>query len=236
VREQNNQVYQFASLSNYPLTKRILIRLLDLVFFSFIKILGRLSRFETQGFEHYESIVSVGNFPILAVWHDRILLSGYFWQKRGIAVLISQSLDGEAIARSSQRLGYGVIRGSSSRGGARALADMVRCMENGLPMSMTVDGPRGPRYEAKMGSVSLAKKTGNPILPFVIEPKKVWTLNSWDRMQIPKPLSRVVAIIGQPIYVAKDASDAEVEAKLGELQTSLNDLVERGKAWRGRLA
>ena len=232
--EQNDQVYQFASLSDYPFNKRILIRLIDLAFFSFIKILGRFSRFEIQGFEHFESIVSAGKLPILAVWHDRILLSGYFWQKRGIGVLISQSLDGEAIARSSQRLGYGVIRGSSSRGGARALADMVRAMEDGLPMSITVDGPRGPRYQAKIGSVSLAKKTGNPILPFVIEPKKVWTLNSWDRMQIPKPLSRAVVVIGQPIYVDKIASDAEVEAKLGELQSSLDDLVERGKQWSGR--
>ncbi len=233
--EQNDQVYKFVSLSNYSFKKRVLIRVIDVAFFSFIKILGRLSRFEIQGLERFDSIISDGKLPILAVWHDRILLSGYFWQKRGIGVLISQSTDGEAIARSSQRLGYGVIRGSSSRGGAQALADMVRAMENGLPMSMTVDGPRGPRYVAKIGSVSLAKKTGNPILPFVIEPKKIWTLKSWDRMQIPKPLSRAVVIIGQPIYVAKDASSAEVEAKLGELQTSLDDLVERGKAWSGRL-
>ena len=101
-------------------------------------------------------------------------------------------------------------------------------------MAFTVDGPRGPRYEVKSGPVFLAKKSGNPILPYVIEPKTFWTTKSWDKMQIPKPFTRAITIIGEPIYVEPDADEAAIEAKIGELQHSLDSLVERGRQWRGR--
>ena len=101
-------------------------------------------------------------------------------------------------------------------------------------MAFTVDGPRGPKYEVKSGPVFLAKKTGNPILPFVIESQRYWAAKSWDQMHIPKPFSRAVTIIGEPIYVDRNADDTEVAAKLAELQRSLDNLVERGRKRSGR--
>lgn len=231
--EQNDKVFQFASLSDYSLKERILIRFADLAFFGFIKVLGAFTRFEVRGSEHLDAIKAAGKIPIYTFWHDRIFFATYFWQKRGIVVITSKSFDGEYIARFIQRFGYGAIRGSSSRGGARALVEMVKSMRTGHPMAFTVDGPRGPRYEAKLGPVILAKKTGNPIMPFVVEPRKFWTVKSWDRMQIPRPFSRAITIIGEPIYVDSNATDTEVESKLAKLQQCLDDLTEQGKKWSG---
>jgi lysophospholipid acyltransferase (LPLAT)-like uncharacterized protein len=111
---------------------------------------------------------------------------------------------------------------------------MVKSMRASHAMAFTVDGPRGPRYEAKPGPVMLAKKSGNPILPFVIEPRKYWTVNSWDRMQIPKPFSKALIIIGEPIHVDADADDAEIESKMQDLKRSLDEMTKQGKEWSGR--
>ena len=84
---------------------------------------------------------------------------------------------------------------------------------------------------AKAGPVVLAKKTGNPILPFVTEARKYWTIGSWDRLQIPRPFTRARVFIAEPIYVDAKADDAEIEQKRLELQVVLDRLVETGKAW-----
>jgi hypothetical protein len=234
VADGKDKIYDFVPLDEYTLKKRILIRLGDLVFYLSIKILGTLCRFEVRGMEHHEAILASGKIPIYTFWHDRIFLATYFWRKRGIVVMTSKSFDGEYIARFIQRFGYGAIRGSSSRGGSRALAKMIKAMRDGLPMAFTLDGPRGPKYKVKLGPIILAKKTGNPILPFIIEPKSFWQAKSWDKMHVPKPLSRAQLIIGEPIYVSASATDEQIQAKCRELQDSLDDLVARGKMWRRR--
>ena len=115
----------------------------------------------------------------------------------------------------------------------KALVEMIKAMRRGLPMAFTADGPRGPKYQVKSGPVFLAKKTGNPILPFVIEPRRRWTTRSWDKMHIPRPFTRAAVLIGEPIYVDPKADDAETEAKLAELQASLDSLVRAGHQWSG---
>ncbi len=225
--EQNDIVYQAASLAGYSLKQRLLIRLADLAFFSAIKLTGLLTRFEVEGNDHLAAIQAAGHVPIYALWHDRIFLGTYFLRDRGIVVMTSKSFDGEYIARFIRRFGFGAIRGSSSRGGSRALVGMIKLMRKGLPMAFTVDGPRGPRHLAKPGPVILAKKTGNPILPFIVEPAISFSTGSWDKMQIPIPFTKARVIMGEPIYVASDSSDADVETKLAELQRSLDDLTAR---------
>jgi lysophospholipid acyltransferase (LPLAT)-like uncharacterized protein len=173
--------------------------------------------------------------PIYTFWHDRIFLGTYFWRKRGIVVLTSKSFDGEYIARFIQRFGYGAARGSSTRGGIGAVVEMVRLMRAGCPTAFTLDGPKGPRYEAKPGAVLLAKKTGQPMLPFVIMPVKFWRLKSWDQMQVPHPFTRARIFIKPPIDVPPDANEALLEAKRVELQQSLDELVKRGEEWKKSL-
>lgn len=230
--DTNGKIYDLAPLEAYPLKERILIRLADLTFYFAIKILGSSTRFDVRGMENYDSILVGGKLPIYAFWHNRIFLSTYFWRNKRIVVMTSKSFDGEYIARFIQRFGYGAIRGSSSRGGSRALVEMIKAMRAGLAMGFTIDGPRGPKYEAKPGPVILAKKTGNPILPFLIETKSYWQARSWDDLQIPKPFTKALLIIGEPIYVAADATADEVAVKVDELQTALDELVRQGKEWR----
>ena len=221
--------YQQTSLARFELKERIAIRLGDLAFYGAIKLIGMTLRYQTEGWEHFEAIEAAGKVPIYTFWHDRIFAGTYFFRDRGIVVMTSESKDGEYIARFIKRLGYGAIRGSSTRGGSKALVEMIRAMRDGLPTAFTADGPRGPRYVAKPGPVFLAKKTGDPIFPFVTECKRFWTVKSWDRMQIPRPFSKVNIFIGDPIYVGKND---EVDTKLYELQSSLDDLVTRGESWR----
>ena len=230
--EKIEKSYEPADLSAYAFHQRIGIYLADWTFYWLIKFIGKTIRYETEGWENFRKIERDGKIPIYAFWHNRIFAGTYFFRNRGIVVITSQSFDGEYIARFIQRLGYGAVRGSSTRGGVGALVEMIRLMKQGLPMGFTVDGPKGPVYVAKTGAILLAKKTGNPMMPFVVEAEKFWTINSWDKMQIPKFFTRAKIFIAEPIYVAADADDAEIESKRLELQAKLDGMVKSGEQWR----
>jgi len=228
-----DRAYSFSRLSTHSFRNRVLIRAADLVFFILIKLLGCTVKFEIEGWENWEAATQDGRLPIYTFWHNRVFLSTYFWRHRRIVVMTSRSFDGEYIARFIQRFGYGAARGSSSRGATGAIVEMVRLMRAGCPTAFTIDGPKGPRYVAKMGAVLLAKKTGNPILPFTITAEKIWEAKkSWDGFQVPKPFARARVIIAAPIYVAPDANEAELHAKRDELQRALDEIDKRGEEWR----
>lgn len=213
-----------ADLSAYTFKQRLLIRAADLAFFLLIKFIGATTRFHVEGWEHWQAATANGRQPIYTFWHDRIMLATYFWRQRGIVVMTSRSFDGEYIARFIQRFGYGASRGSSSRGGVGALVEMVRLMRAGRPTAFTIDGPRGPRHEAKMGAVLLAKKTGCPVLPFTVNAAHYYAAPSWDRFQVPRPFTRARVRIAPPIYVPADASEELLNAKRAELQRALDEL------------
>ena len=201
-----------------------------------IRALGATYRWSVEGFQHYESIVAAGRQPIFAFWHGRILPATLFWKHRGIVVITSQNFDGEWIAGIIRRFGYGTARGSTSRGGARALVQLRRDLGAGRPAGFTIDGPRGPARVAQPGAVFLAGATGYPILPFHIEASRFWAMRSWDRTQVPKPFSRVAIAIGEPMLVP-DTTDTVVEASrvvlertLAELERRTLSLVNRGSA------
>jgi lysophospholipid acyltransferase (LPLAT)-like uncharacterized protein len=185
--------------------------------------LGATYRWRVSGYEHYESIVRSGKQPIFAFWHGRILPATLFWKNRGIVVITSQNFDGEWIAGIIRRFGYGTARGSTSRGGARALVQLRRDLAEGKPAAFTIDGPRGPARVAQPGAVFLAGATGHPVLPFHIEAERCWTAGRWDQTQIPKPFSTVAVAIGEPIYVL-DTDESTIEAKRLELERSLASL------------
>lgn len=198
-----------------------------MAFYLLIRFIGSTIRFETVGWENLEKIESEGKLPIYALWHDRIFLGTYFLRDRGILVITSQSFDGEYIARFLTRFGFGAIRGSSTRGGVGALVEAIRQMKQGRSVAITVDGPKGPRYSVKDGAILLAKKTGNPIIPFIVKPLNFWSLGSWDRLQIPRPFTHAAFIVGKQINVAPDATEIELELAKAELQQSLDELVNR---------
>jgi lysophospholipid acyltransferase (LPLAT)-like uncharacterized protein len=232
-----DRAYAFANLLSYSLKDRLLIRAADLIFFILIKLIGRTVRFEIEGWDNWESASREGKIPIYTFWHNRVFLATYFWRRRRIVVMTSRSFDGEYIARFIQRFGYGAARGSSTRGATGAIVEMVRLVRAGCPTAFTIDGPKGPRYVAKMGAVLLAKKTGNPILPFTITARKSWEAKkSWDGFQTPKPFTRARVIIAPPIYVPSDATDEVLEAKRDELQRALDQINQQGEEWRQTLS
>jgi lysophospholipid acyltransferase (LPLAT)-like uncharacterized protein len=231
-KNKTPEVYKPAPLSAYSLKERCLIRLADWTFFALISLIGKTLSFETENWENYEKAHASNKIPIYIFWHNRIFAGTYFFRNRGIVVITSQSFDGEYIARFIRRFGYGAVRGSSTRGGVSALVELIRSMRAGLPAAFSIDGPKGPKYVAKAGACLLAKKTQNPMMPFVVETAKYWEVKSWDRLQIPKPFSRVRVFIGAPIFVSGDAGDEEIENKRIELQKALDELVERGQQWR----
>jgi hypothetical protein len=218
---------RFASLSAYTFKQRLLIRAADLTFYVLINLIGRTTRFEVEGWEHWEASTRDGRQPIYTFWHNRVFLGTYFFRRRGIVVMTSRSFDGEYIARFIQRFGYGAARGSSSRGAVGALVEMIKLMRQGRPGGFTIDGPRGPRYVAKMGAVLLAKKTGAPILPFTVNAARYYAVPSWDAFQVPYPFTRARVLIAPPIHVPPDADEATLEAKRDELQRALDALSDR---------
>jgi lysophospholipid acyltransferase (LPLAT)-like uncharacterized protein len=225
-----DRAYSFADLAAYSFTDRLQIRAADLLFFLLINLIGRTIKFEIEGWEHWEAASSDGKLPIYTFWHNRVFLATYFWRRRRIVVMTSKSFDGEYIARFIQRFGYGAARGSSTRGATGAVIEMVRLMRAGCPMAFTIDGPKGPKYVAKMGAVLLAKKTGNPILPFTISTDRFWEARkSWDGFQVPRPFTRARVHIAAPIFVRPDADDTELQAKRDELQRALDELNRRGE-------
>jgi lysophospholipid acyltransferase (LPLAT)-like uncharacterized protein len=191
-----------------------------------IAALGSSLSWRVEGVDNLQ-FEGEGRRPIMAFWHGRVLTATYFFRNRGIVVMISENFDGEWIARIIESFGYGTSRGSTSRGGQRALLQLKREMADGRPAGFAVDGPRGPARQVQPGVVWLAKLTGNPVVPFHMEASSYWSLKSWDRTQIPKPFSTVALSVGTPIEVTSDANDAIIEAKRKEVESALHTLERR---------
>ena len=165
----------------------------------------------------------------MAFWHGRILPATYFFRRRGIVVITSENFDGEWIAGIIERFGYGTARGSTSRGARKALLQLTRDMAAGRATGFTLDGPRGPARVAQPGAVWLAKTTGNPVVPFHLEADRHWTLNSWDRTQIPKPFATVALVVGHGFDVPADVDEGGLEATSRRLEQELRALERRAR-------
>src|ERR1041385_4379631 len=229
------RVYEPGDLSIYSPKDQLLIEAADLLFYSAIRLIGSTLRWEESGFHNLDQIITNGHLPILIFWHECLFTSCSFWRDQGIVVMSSLSRDAEYIGRVVKRFGNGTSRGSSTRGGGRALVEMAECLEHGIEVAFTIDGPRGPALQAKPGAVTLARHTGHPVLPVHISTQRYFALPSWDRLQIPVPFSRCAVIMGEPIYVSAGSSPGEVALKQEAVQESLIRLRNEGEAWRDQL-
>lgn len=173
------------------------------------KLLNITFRKHWIGKERFEQIARGHESFILSIWHTNVLYSPLFNRNRGIHVMISDSKDGEFIARTVARFGNKTIRGSSSHGGKRALKEAIKVLRRGDPLAITPDGPNGPPFKLKDGVIALASLTQSPIIPFHYEADRQWLLRSWDKHRIPKPFANIVLSYGAPIYLPKDILPSE---------------------------
>jgi lysophospholipid acyltransferase (LPLAT)-like uncharacterized protein len=195
-----------------------------------IALIGATVRWESEGDSYLDDVYKSGHRAIFTFWHGRIFPATYYWRNRGIVVMTSMNRDGEIIAQCIRRFGYGAARGSSSKGGFRALAEMAREIRHGKDAAFTIDGPRGPRYIAKQGPVLLALKTGAAIFCFHISMKRKIQLKSWDEFQIPMPFTRALVLKAPPIWVPPDATEEFLRDLHEQMQTTLDTLRKEGDA------
>jgi len=199
-----------------------------------VLFIGRSLRWEVYGRENYEEARRLGKSFIVTFWHCQIFPAIWYWRKRGMVVMVSQNFDGEYTTKVIHGHGYATARGSSSRRGSRAAAEIIRALREGLEAAITPDGPRGPRFVAQPGVVQIAKRSGAAILCFHITPRHSWVFRkSWDQTEIPKPFSRTAIFIAPPIFVSVDADEEQQARKLREVQETLDGLVQQGNAWLG---
>jgi len=160
---------------------------------------------------------------IFCLWHNRLAISMIVHRRhpRKLAALVSASKDGALLAAVLGKFGVEQIRGSSSRRGPQALLELTSHAKKGYDLAVTPDGPRGPRYVVQQGVIALAQVTGLPIIPVTCNTQPKICLKSWDRFQIPLPFSRCELILNEPIFVTREADEAEREECRSELQARL---------------
>ena len=163
---------------------------------------------------------------LLGFWHARILMMAYPHPNWNGVVMVSEHRDGEYIAKAGKYMGIDAVRGSSTRGGMRAFLTMLRMAKQGKSLGITPDGPKGPAEVVQMGTVQLAKKTGLPLRAVCYASKRYWRVNSWDRFYIPKPFTRGVFIMGEPVYAGEDD-----EATLKAFQKAMDEVQARADSY-----
>jgi lysophospholipid acyltransferase (LPLAT)-like uncharacterized protein len=209
------------SPENFTLKQRLSLALITAAAWLLVRLIGPTLT--------YEVVVEEGGPPgewiqpaVWVFWHRCIVPATWFFRDRRIGVMTSSSFDGEYIARIIGKFGFEAVRGSSTRGGVRALLGMHTVIEDGRTAAFTIDGPRGPRYVAKPGPVLLARNTQTPLVAFHLAVQDAWVLNSWDRLMIPKPFSKVALHISRMMNVPKDASHDDLARYHAEMQAALD--------------
>jgi len=184
----------------------------------FVLVLGRTLRIRKVGRK------DPGRGVIYAFWHGRMIVPLFTHRRRRISILISQHTDGEIVSRVARILGYDPVRGSTTRGGTKALRQMSRKARMGRCLAVTPDGPRGPRCVFQPGAVKLAQLTGLPIQPVGIGVERKKILSSWDRFAVPAPFSRCVFVYGDPIKIDKEDDVSTMTSVAGRELTELSEI------------
>jgi len=191
-----------------------------------IKIISSTYRFRFLGLENEKAALLKSGAVIYGGWHQR-LFSGItpFARRKPIVITISESRDGEYIAKIAELVGWRTVRGSSSRGGSKAFRELKSLAKNGYSIAHIVDGPQGPPEVIKPGLLRIARATGLPILPAAVSPQKKWVFNSWDRFMIPKPFSKIIVRFGEAVHVPKSMSKSDLEMERQRIEKQLKILI-----------
>lgn len=191
-----------------------------------LRLLSATWKTRTAGEEHWHKLRDSGEPFVYALWHGRMLLPIWRHRGEGVATMASKSQDGEIIARWLARNGYFVVRGSTNRGGARGIVRLMRSLQEGRGVALTVDGPKGPPRVVQEGLLLLARKSHAWILPVSASATRPRFLKSWDRYLLPKPFSRNTVIYGEPFRLRRE-TDPEAAARVKDAIDSITAEADR---------
>ena len=201
-----------------------------------IRLLDATYRVEKViGAEHIEPFIKDGTVCAPCYWHQHHVIGSSLirsWVQRGFRAcfLVSGSVDGDVPERIARAWGAEVIRGSANQSGALALRDTQRMMKNGFSIVTTADGPRGPKYEFKLGAVLMARIAGVPIIPIGCAAERAWYLDRWDDFMIPKPFSRIVLAIGEPYTIPAKTPLDDLEPHREAVQQAVMSLMRESES------
>ncbi len=207
-------------------------KIISQLVYYFIRLLNMTYRYEFVGLENKRRALEAppNKTFVYAVWHRNLVscILAHIGEK--FTMIISESKDGELAAVTCQKLGYFPARGSSTRGGKKALAEMVKLVKSGIPGALTVDGPKGPARVVKPGVIEIARLAQCPVLPLSSYPERHWVFErSWDKFRLPKPFTRIVVVIGEPVYVDENVSREafeDIALKVGNLINQGDEIAE----------
>jgi len=192
-----------------------------------IRVIGVTWRIEIRGVEHLDTARKMSERLIFAFWHGRLLALSWSHRNRNVHVLASEHYDGDLMGKIIEWLGFGHLKGSTTRGGARALRELKGVLAEGYDIGLTVDGPKGPRGQVQQGATELSRLTSCAVIPISDTARCRKIFDSWDRFQIPAPFAKVIVEYGEPILVPAGAGAEEREELRVGLEKRLGDLTSR---------
>lgn len=197
------------------------------VLYMLIQTLCKTLRIQTTESESINSLIKEKKNFVLAFWHGTMVIPWFAHSNLNLLAIISQSEDGDLLAKILRKWKYNVVRGSSSKGGEVALQIMIDHAKHECPVAITPDGPRGPNFKMKAGAVVTAKKSGVPIVLVGAGYKSKLKLHSWDNFEVPLPFSKVQLVYSEPILIDGSLSRDETSKIILECEEMLNELQKR---------
>jgi lysophospholipid acyltransferase (LPLAT)-like uncharacterized protein len=203
-------------------------KIISQIIYYFIRLLNFTYRYQFVDLENKVEARKMnpkGAF-VFAIWHQNLIPGILAHSDEQYTMIISESKDGELVAVTCEKLGHKPSRGSSTRGGKKALIEMVKNVKSGIPGALTVDGPKGPAQIVKPGVVELARLAQCAIVPMSPYPKSFWVIKkSWDQFRIPKPFTKIVIAIGEPTFIDEDIT----KEKFDVVAIRIGDLLRKGE-------
>ena len=207
----------------FTFRQRLVLAVVLRLVWALLRLVGRTWRFEIIAEEGATPLPfgEGAGAEIFCFWHQCVLPCTFYYRRTGATIIVSRSFDGELITRILELFGFHTTRGSSSRGAREGLLGLKQVIASGHPAIFTADGPRGPIYRTKMGPIKLAHISGARIGAFHLEPKRAWTMHSWDRFLVPKPFTRIVVSWARWTTVPADLGESQFEQKREELNAAI---------------
>lgn len=202
-----------------------------------VKLISATYRIHYLDLNNETHILKQKKSILYASWHQRFFAGiTCFSKRRPITVMVSQSRDGEMISRVASALGVDTVRGSSSRGGRKALQALRIRADKGYRIAHITDGPRGPFGGVKAGLIKIAQFAETPVVPVIVSPERKWIFHkSWDKFMVPKPFSRIIIRFGDPIQVDRKLNNEEFESIRQDVENRIKSLYEStDRIWKDR--